>query len=118
MCFCMCVKIPRIEVQKRFFFPTELIARRSNVCWQGPELEPVLETDPIAICRQLQQPSFSSGEIQLRALGEKAYEETMATLVCSVNFFMFLEEKNPCRALLCFQPFNFFLNDNRFFQET
>ena len=53
------------------------------MCWKGPELEPVLDTDPLAGCVQLQQPSFSSGEIQLRALGKKAYEETMETLVCA-----------------------------------
>ncbi|GFN87109.1 centromere protein c-like [Plakobranchus ocellatus] len=75
----------------------EMISRRSDVEWKGPDLDSVLDTDPLAGCVQLQQPSFSSGEVQLRALAEKAYEKTMQTLIYTVlhgKIFLTINEKS------------------------
>ncbi|RUS74207.1 hypothetical protein EGW08_018035, partial [Elysia chlorotica] len=76
--------LPAVNPETQEEVIIEIVSRRSNVCWKGPELEPVQDTDPLAGCVQLQQPSFSTGEVQLRALGKKAHTKTLETLIFTV----------------------------------
>ncbi|GFS03636.1 centromere protein C-like [Elysia marginata] len=79
-----CESLPAVNPETHQEVVIDIVSRRSNVSWKGPELEPVLDTDSLAGCIQLRQKSFSSGEIQLRALGHKDYEKTMETLIYTV----------------------------------
>lgn len=57
------------------------MARCDSMPWLGPDLEPVTSTDPLAVCVLLSQPSFVTGELQLRPFCSKEEQLAAITLV-------------------------------------
>ncbi|KAI8787016.1 centromere protein C [Biomphalaria glabrata] len=64
----------------------DCVARNSSITWFGPDLTPVSDTDSLAVGLLVQQPSVTSGELQLRPLAEKPLGLAIHSLVYFVYF--------------------------------
>ncbi|KAH9489461.1 hypothetical protein Btru_046278 [Bulinus truncatus] len=81
----MCSTLPIINPETDAEVLVECAGRRSSITWYGPELNPVIDTDPLAVGLLLKQPSFSSGELHMRPFAEKPMGLAVQTLVYYVT---------------------------------